>query len=61
MVLLEDAGSGVRLEVEQRGRWTRFELTLTGAPRDEREAAAVSLRVFAELLAHRLPGRVSGC
>ncbi len=60
MVLLDDRSKGVRLELEQRGRVTRFVLELSGATREERERAAVSLRVFAELLALRLPGR-AGC
>lgn len=60
MVLLDDRSKGVRLELEQRGRLTRLTLELSSASREEREAAAVSLRVFSELLALRLPGR-AGC
>lgn len=61
MVLMDDRAKGVRLEVEQRGRLTRFSLEVSGAPRDEREGVAVALRTFAEMVALRLPGRVSGC
>lgn len=57
MVLLDDRSKGVRLELEQRGRSTRLTLVLSSVSREEREFAGVSLRVFAELLALRLPGR----
>lgn len=61
MVLMDDRAKGVRLEVEQRGRLTRWTFELTSAQRDEREGVAVALRTFAEMVALRLPGRVSGC
>lgn len=61
MVLLDDRAKGVRLEVEQRGRLTRFTLDLSFVQREQREAVNVALRVFAEMVALRLPGRVSGC
>jgi hypothetical protein len=61
MVLVDDRSKGVRLEVEQRGRLTRLTLELTNAQREQREGAAVSLKVFAEMLALRLPGRSAGC
>lgn len=57
MVLLDDRAKGVRLEVEQRGRLTRLTLSLLDAPGEQREAAAVSLQTFSEMLALRLPGR----
>lgn len=56
-MVLMDGSKGVRLEVEQRGRLTRFSLEFSNAPREERESAAVSLRVFSELLALRLVDR----
>lgn len=61
MVLMDDRSKGVRLELEQRGRLTRFSLELSSATREEREAAAVSLRVFSELLALRLAHRRAAC
>lgn len=57
MVLLDDRSKGVRLVLEQRGTLARFTLELPGASREQREAVAVSLRVFCEMLALRLVGR----
>lgn len=57
MILLDDRTKGVRLELEVLGSAARFTLELPSAPRENREAAAVSLRVLVEAIAHRLPGR----
>lgn len=57
MVLLDDRSKGVRLEVERRGKAALFTLRLSFVAHEQVDSVNASLRVFAEMLALRLPGR----
>ena len=51
MVLLKHEAAGVALQLETFGKVSRFSLELRSATREQRDGAARSLTVFAELLA----------
>lgn len=54
MVLVKHEEAGVVLDLEVRGRKARFVLEVVSAPREQRDFAATSLAVFADLLAARI-------
>ena len=53
MVLVKHEAAGVVLRVEVHGKLSRVSLDLVGATREERDGAARSLAIFAEVLAAR--------